>query len=135
MARIGYLEGVEPEVLDRLALEGHEIVELGDGKDHHGKNLTHITKYDRIDLVVTHFFKLRHPSRLYGAPTSLVEGLKGCKKADVPLVVVVPQQEIGRIRKKLSEEGVEDLARLTIPEQVFPEIVTLLEEKARKPSV
>ena len=51
MSKIGYLEGADPELLDRLALRGHQLVPLSDGRDGNGKSLAFLSVFDGIDLL------------------------------------------------------------------------------------
>lgn len=125
MAKIGYLEGTNPEVLDQLAIRGHRLFPLGDGGDNHGKSLALLSVFDAIDLIITHYHKLKRTSRLhYSSFGSLLESLR---RSDTQVVLVAPVEITAQVRSELEAEGVEDAVKLVLPEKLTGEVITLLE--------
>ena len=55
---IGYFEGTDPLLLNKLVARGIGTLPLSNGFDSHGKQVGYLTKEDGIDLVVGYFYKV-----------------------------------------------------------------------------
>lgn len=76
MAKIGYLEGTDPKILDLVATRDHQLLPLGDGGDNHGKDSALVSTFDAIDMIITHYYKLKPTSSLYYS--SIGDVLESC---------------------------------------------------------
>ncbi len=129
MARIGYMEGTDPEVLDKLALKGHELIPLGDESDGYAKNLFHVTRLDRIDIVITRFYKLRQLSGSYGISISLSEILNRCQEANTFVIVTAPGGVEGEIKKLFENKGIAERVNLVPHKSLYEEVVSSLKSQ------
>lgn len=129
MARIGYLEGTDPKILDLVAVRDHQLLPLGDGRDNHGKNLVLVSAFDAIDMIITHYYKLKRISSLYYSYSSIGDVLKSCQNSDTQVVLIVPVETTNKVRRELEEEGVKDGVKLVPTDKLSEEVITLLDEK------
>lgn len=131
MARVGYIEGTDLEVLDKLALQGKELVPLGKEKNGYSKNLFDITRFDKIDFVLTRFYRLKQLARSYGSSVTVADAFERCREAGTQVIVVAPSDSKDLIKAELSEKGVGEV-KLVSPEKLPEEIDHLLERKTPK---
>jgi hypothetical protein len=118
MPTLGYLDGVDPLMLTRLAVRGVGTLPVSNGFDNHGKFINAITERDAIDLIVGHLHKLLRTQR----QGFLVEDLlDSCYNCQIPILVIVPQEEHDRARQLLGQAN----ERLTLvdPGQVYRQVV------------
>lgn len=131
MARIGYIESTDLEVLDGLALQGQELIPLGDERDGYRKNLFQITRFDKIDIVLTRFYKLKQLARSYGASVSVADAFKRCQEAGTQVIVVSPVDSKELIEKELRDQGVKGV-ELVQPERLLEKVEVLLDRKVKR---
>jgi hypothetical protein len=118
---VGYLEGVDPLVLTRLALSGVGTLPVSNGFDNHGKYINNITERDEVDLVVSYLHKLLGPRR---QGFFLEEMLSACRDCGIPLLVLVPRDEQSVARQALAK--VSDLVTLVDPSCLYDRVAELL---------
>jgi hypothetical protein len=117
MAKVGYLEGVDPLVLTRLALRGVGTLPVSNGFDNHGKFLNSISERDEVVLVVGHLHKLLGP-RLQ--TIFLADILGACRQCNIPVLVLVPEAEQAIARQALVKAG--EIVRLVDPPHLWDEL-------------
>ena len=121
MPTVGYLEGVDPLVLTRLAVHGVGTLPVSNGFDNHGKFINAITERDAIDLVVGYLHKLLRTQR----QGFLVEDLlDACYNCQIPILLVVPHEDQERARQLLGAAN----ERLTLiePQELYDQVVRRL---------
>ncbi len=87
MAIVGYLQGTDPLVLTRLNLNGIGTTPLGNSFDNHGKYVGHITKNDRLSVVVGYLHKVL-PTGIH--TVSALDFLNACNVNNVPVLLIAP---------------------------------------------
>lgn len=132
MSKIGYLEGTDPLVLDKLVLQGHKLISLGDDKDGYSRNLLHISRFDRIDLVLARFYKLKELIQSYGVPVSVADAFERCREAGTEIVVVASPGTKSLIREELRGWEVGKI-KVVPSEEVFERVVNLLNQEEKVP--
>ncbi len=121
MPTVGYLDGVDPLMLTRLAVRGVGTLPVSNGFDNHGKFINAITERDAIDLVVGHLHKLLRTQR----QGFLVEDLlDSCYHCQIPILVIVPREEHDRARQLLGQT--EERLILIDPDEAYGQIVQQL---------
>ena len=98
MATVGYLEGVDPLLLTRLAVQGIGTLPISNGFDNHGKFINSITERDGIDVIVGYLHKVLRTQR----QGFLVEDiLQSCFDCTIPILIIVPQEDHEAARELL----------------------------------
>ncbi|HUT20524.1 MAG TPA: hypothetical protein VM366_15315 [Anaerolineae bacterium] len=118
MPTVGYLEGVDPLVLTRLAVHGVGTLPVSNGFDSHGKFINAITERDAIDLIVGYLHKLLRTQR----QGFLVEDLlDACYNCQIPILAIVPREDQERARQLLGPAN----GRLTLiePQELYDQVV------------
>jgi hypothetical protein len=114
MATIGYLQGVDPLLLTRLAVRGIGTLPISNGFDNHGKFINAITERDEIDLVVGHLHKVLRTQRQGFLVEDLLQSCLGC---GVPVLIIVPEADKPAARRLLGDAG--EHVALVSPEHVY----------------
>jgi hypothetical protein len=118
MPTVGYLDGVDPLMLTRLAVRGAGTLPVSNGFDNHGKFINAITERDAIDVVVGHLHKLLRTQR----QGFLVEDLlDSCYSCQIPILVIVPREEHARARQLLGHAN--ERLILIGPDEAYDQIV------------
>ncbi|MFW6421900.1 MAG: hypothetical protein ACOCZX_03625 [Candidatus Bipolaricaulota bacterium] len=126
MATIGYLDGVDSKTLDRLAAMDHQLVPLGTGMDDHGKkSLANLTQFDFIDLVITHFYKIRELVDYSSIFDSYRDIFMVYEMASTPIIVVTPIQMIDKVNEKLTSQYKEGVV-VTSPAKLFEDTIKMI---------
>jgi hypothetical protein len=121
MPTVGYLDGVDPLMLTRLAVRGVGTLPVSNGFDNHGKFINAITERDAIDLVVGHLHKLLRTQR----QGFLVEDLlDSCYSCQIPILVIAPREDHDRAR--LLRGRANDRLILVGPDEAYSEIARRL---------
>jgi hypothetical protein len=121
MPTVGYLDGVDPLMLTRLAVRGVGTLPVSNGFDNHGKFINAITERDAIDLVVGHLHKLLRTQR----QGFLVEDLlDSCYSCQIPILVIAPREDHDRARQLLGRAN--DRLILVGPDEAYSEIARRL---------
>jgi len=127
MANIGYLAGIEPDVLDELAMLGHRLVPLGTGADNHGKSLTCITKYDQIDLVVLRYHKLAEVASACTTASSQSDVFDISERSETPLLVVTSTETMDGLEDDLVNSARKTRASFVSPEKLVGQVKSSFE--------
>jgi hypothetical protein len=122
MATIGYLEGMDPLVLTRLAARGAGTLPLSNGADNHGKFLAAISERDGVDLVVGYLHKIMRTDQQGFYPRDL---LQPCLDLGIPVLVVVPEADQAAARSALGP--VSESIALVDPATLYEEIARTLQ--------
>jgi hypothetical protein len=118
MPTVGYLDGVDPLMLTRLAIRGVGTLPVSNGFDNHGKFINAITERDAVDVVVGHLHKLLRTRR----QGFLVEDLlDSCYSCGVSVLVIAPREDHDRARELLGPAN--DRLLLIGPGEAYDEIV------------
>ncbi len=121
MPTVGYLEGVDPLVLTRLAVHGVGTLPVSNGFDNHGKFINAITERDEIDLVVGYLHKLLRTQR----QGFLVEDLlDACYSCQVAILAIVPREHQERARRLLGEAN--ERVTLVEPSELYEQVALRL---------
>jgi hypothetical protein len=121
MATIGYLEGVDPLLLTKLAVQGIGTVPLSNGFDMHGKYMNHLTKQDRVSVVVGYLHKVLPYN---GAPISPRDLLFACVTHEIPVLLIAGRSEHEGARRLLGEMA--DKVRLVDPADLYAAILQVV---------
>lgn len=132
MAKISYLSGTNPELLDQLSAEGHELIPLSDGGDGYGKkNWALVSKFDSIDLVIAHYYQLKRTVRR--SYSSLEEMFQRYDNSNTKVALIAPFEIMDKVQKELSDVGVaREMFRVTTTEELSNEVNLLLEGASRE---
>jgi len=122
MALIGYMEGTDPNLLSSLCAQGNDTAPLGNGSDGHGKYIAHITASDEIDLVIAYLHKLISVSGMENV--SIDDRLFACRRHDIPVLIVVPDEYKQGARSRMEESR--EYVDLVAPEQLEGKVKELL---------
>jgi hypothetical protein len=121
MATVGYLQGIDPLVLTRLAIQGVGTLPVGNGFDNHGKFINAITERDEIDVVVGHLHKFLRTQHHGFFPEDILES---CHNCHIPILVIVPEQDHIAALRLLGR--VSDLVTLVDPSRLYEQILKRL---------
>ena len=121
MATVGYLEGVDPLVLTRLAVRGVGTLPVSNGFDNHGKFITSISERDEIDVIVGYLHKIMRTQRQGFFPQDL---LQSCLDCHVPILILVPEGDQPAARRVLGQ--VAEAVTLVDPAHLYQEILEVL---------
>ncbi len=121
MATVGYLEGVDPLVLTRLAVRGVGTLPVSNGFDNHGKFITSISKRDEIDVIVGYLHKIMRTQRQGFFPQDL---LRSCLDCHIPILILVPKADQLAARQALGQIG--EAVTLVDPARLYEEILKVL---------
>ena len=116
MATVGYLQGVDPLLLTRLAVRGVGTLPISNGFDNHGKFINAITERDGIDLVIGYLHKVLRTQRQGFLVEDLLESCLGC---DIPVLIIVPEADRSAARHLLGKAG--ERVVLCSPDHVYQE--------------
>jgi hypothetical protein len=121
MPTVGYLEGVDPLVLTRLAVHGFGTLPVSNGFDNHGKFINAITERDEIDLIVGYLHKLLRTQRQGFLVEDLLDACFNCR---IPILVIVPREHQERARQRLGETR--ERVALVDPGELYEQITRRL---------
>ena len=120
MATIGYLEGIDPLVLTRLAVKGVGTLPLSNGFDNHGRFLGNLSERDGVDLIVGYLHKVLRTQR-HGF---FVEDLlQTCHDLGVPVWILVASTDHEMANDMLRRAA--EWVTLVDPDQLFDALVDL----------
>jgi hypothetical protein len=121
MSTVGYLQGVDPLLLTRFAIQGIGTLPISNGFDNHGKFINAITERDEIDLVVGHLHKVLRTQRQGFLVEDLLQACLGC---GIPVLIIVPAEDHAMARRLLGNAS--DSVVLVAPERVYQECMARL---------
>ena len=122
MATIGYLQGVDPLVLTRLAILGVGTLPISNGFDNHGKFINAITERDGIDIIIGHLHKILRTQRQGFYAEDILQACFDCR---LLIVVIVPQADHEAARRLLGTVG--NMVILVDPDHLYDEVVGRLD--------
>jgi hypothetical protein len=102
MKKIGYMDGTDPLLLTKLAVEGVDTAPLGNGYDNAGRYLGHINPSDGITAVVGYFHKFLP---LEGSNVCASDLLRPCAIHNIPVIVIIPKADAEKAKKIMGECG------------------------------
>jgi len=114
MAIVCYLEGTDPLVLTKLAIEGVDTAPLSNGFDNHGKYINHVTREDGISAVIGYLHKIMPTPDVTVTPRDL---LFACLTHEIPVLLIVDKSDHEKARQLLRE--VADPVRLVDPSDLY----------------
>jgi len=121
MATVGYLEGMDPLVLSKLAVQGVGTLPLSNGFDNHGKFINTITERDQIELIVGYLHKIMRTQDRGFFPQDI---LQACHNCLIPVLIIIPNADHEAARQILGEAC--DFLILVDPADVYDEIAVHL---------
>jgi len=86
---IGYFEGTDPLLLNKMVARGIGTLPISNGFDSHGKPVGFLTKQDGIDLVVGYFHKVVPPAEMN---ITLKDILFGCVSYKIPVLLIAAKE-------------------------------------------
>jgi hypothetical protein len=122
MATVGYLEGMDPLVLTRLAVRGVGTLPISNGTDNHGKFITTISERDDIDLVVGYLHKIMRTQHQGFLTADL---LQSCIDCSIPVLIIVAAADQAMALEVLGPVGAS--VELVDPRVVYDEIAQRLQ--------
>jgi len=102
MDKIGYMDGTDSFLLTKLALAGVETAPLGNGFDNAGRYLGYLNPSDEIGAVIGYFHKF---VPLEGSNVCASDLLKPCAIHNIPVFVLVPQEDLEKAKKIMGDCG------------------------------
>ncbi len=121
MAIVGYLEGTDPLLLTRLAVQGIGTLPLSNGFDLHGKYINHLTRQDGISVVVGYLHKVLPTPGMTITPRDL---LFACMTHGIP-VVLIAEKALQEQAYRLLGEAVA-YVRLVDPADLYSTILEIV---------
>ncbi len=118
MAIVGYLEGTDPLLLTRLAVQGIGTLPLSNGFDMHGKYINHLTRQDGVSVVVGYLHKVLPTPGMTLTPRDL---LFACMTHGIPVVLIAEKSSHEQARLLLGEAA--GHVRLADPAEVYSAIL------------
>lgn len=100
MKIVGYMEGTDPIFLTEISAKGVAVVPLSNGADNHGRFIGHLTKGDKVSMVVGYFHKVIPPVEFHLTPQDI---LHACLTHKIPVVLVAPEDIQKNCRKMLGK--------------------------------
>lgn len=100
MKIVGYMEGTDPNFLTEISAKGVVVIPLSNGADNHGRFIGHLTKRDKVSMVVGYFHKVIPPVEFHLTPHDI---LHACLTHNIPVVLVAPEKIQKNCRKKLGK--------------------------------
>ncbi len=115
---VGYFEGTDPALLNKLVAHGIGTMPVSNGFDSHGKQIGYLTKNDGIDLVVGYFYKVVPPKEIGLTMKKIV---LSCALNKIP-VLLITDEAIHKAAAKLMgrmPKGVKMVPAAKISDEVF----------------
>jgi hypothetical protein len=97
---VGYMEGTDPNFLTEISAKGVVVIPLSNGADNHGRFIGHLTKRDKVSMVVGYFHKVIPPVEFHLTPQDI---LHACLTHKIPVVLVAPENIQKNCRKILGK--------------------------------
>ena len=120
MATIGYLEGLEPLLLTRLAVKGVGTLPLSNGFDNHGKFISNVTEREGVDVIVGYLHKVLRTQRQGFFAEDLLQSCRDCR---IPVWILVPEADQAAARQVLG--SVSEWVSLVDPDRLYDLLVEL----------
>ncbi len=121
MAIVGYLEGTDPLLLTRLAVQGIGTLPLSNGFDMHGKYINHLTRQDGVSVVVGYLHKVLPTPGMTLTPRDL---LFACMTHGIPVVLIAEKSSHEQARLLLGEAA--GHVRLADPAEVYSVLLEVI---------
>ena len=104
LVRVGYLEGTDPLLLTKLAVEGIETLPVANTWDGHGKPINHLSEGE-VNVVVGYLHKLIPTEEARTSMFHLMLGnmLAACKAYRIPILLIVPVTLHDKAKKLLGD--------------------------------
>ena len=118
MPTVGYFEGSDSLVLTRLVARGMDTAPLSNGFDNHGKYVAHLTKDDKISVVVGYLHKVLPTSKQEITPEGV---LYACQTHAIPVLIIVPSSDQGAAREVLGK--IAEYVTLVDPSDLYDKIL------------
>jgi hypothetical protein len=118
---VGYFEGTDPLLLNKLVARGIGTMPLSNGFDSHGKPVGYLTKQDGINLVVGYFYKVVPPAEM---SITLKDILFGCVSYKIP-VLLIAAKEIHEAADKITG-GIPKGVKFVPPEKILDAVLKKL---------
>lgn len=122
MAIVAYLEGTDPLVLTRLAVEGIGTIPVSNGFDDHGKYVNHITSSDGVSVAIGYLHKVMPTSVMTMTPRDL---LFACVTLNIPVLLIAAKQDHKKAEGLLGD--VVDHVRLVDPADLYDAVLETIE--------
>ena len=133
MANIRYSIGTNPEILEQLSVQGHQVRPLSDGESGYGgTNRALRTHFDSVDLVIAHYYEFKRT--LKRSNLSLADTFDRFQKTDTYVVLLAPPELRESAREELTNNGIKTGFTLIIPKEFAKEIDSLVTEKTGQPA-
>jgi hypothetical protein len=117
------MEGTDPLILTKLNLDGIGTTPLGNGFDGHGKYVGHLTKQDKVTLLITYLHKILPTTDM---PIGAGDFLISCRTHDIPVLVIAPEEKFDAARAVLGESS--DIVTLVSPETVYEKALEIIQQ-------
>lgn len=121
MSTVGYLQGVDPLLLTRLAARGFGTLPVSNGFDNHGKFINAITERDGIDVIIGHLHKVLRTQHQGFLVEDILEACLGCS---IPVLIIVPEEDHAAARRLLGR--VSDRVTLVATQGLFEVVMSHL---------
>jgi len=121
MATVGYLEGTDPLLLTRLAVQGIGTLPLSNGFDLHGKYINHLTRQDGVSVVVGYLHKVLPTPGMTITPHDL---LFACMTHGIPVLLVAEKAAHEQACRLLGEAA--GYVRLVDPAELYAAILEVI---------
>lgn len=114
MATVGYMEGTDPQVLTKLAVQDIGTAPLSNGFDNHGEYINHLTSRNGISVVIGYLHKVLPTPGMTVRPRDL---LFACFTHEIPVVLIADKADHEEARRVLGD--VADRVRLVDPAELY----------------
>ncbi|UCE09032.1 MAG: hypothetical protein JSW61_08545 [Candidatus Thorarchaeota archaeon] len=132
MKTVGYFDGIDPELLTRIAANGFCTLPLANDFDNYGKLASHLEPGD-VDLILGYLHKIVPPLRACDDKTS-PDAFRGLRPVDllyrarsysIPVLIVVPGEYHKQAKKLLGEAA--EFVKIVKPEDLEKKVKEILE--------
>ena len=118
---VGYFEGTDPLLLNKLVARGIGTMPLSNGFDSHGKQVGYLTKQDGIDLVVGYFYKVAPPKAM---SLTLKDILFSCTTYKIPVLLIATEEIHAQVHDIVG--GLPEGVKLVPPDKIVDEVIQAL---------
>ena len=126
MKNIGYLSDTDCDFLTKMVCEDFETTPLGNREDRHGKDVSFISIYDEIDIIIGYFHKFTSmPKDTKSFKDHLTPGIIH----NIPMLLLVPTDAQSDAKKIMKDATDNPNIKLVDPQNLYDETLNILKRE------
>jgi len=123
MKNIGYLSGTDCNFLTKMVCKGFKTTPLGNGEDRHGKDVSFISIYDEIDIIIGYLHKFTPmPKDTKSFKDHLTPGIIH----NIPMLLLVPTDAQSEAENIIKDATDNPNIKFVDPQNLFDETLKIL---------